>query len=576
MYVEEAFGARNCKSEDRIMKETKQLFDRSCRTNMKGILLSHIDTLTNRGLYLIAMVLTRGSVNFERTRKKMKKVTKELIQEVFGDQNRDNDQLEIFTQLSQLLNNTQYVRENCLTSLIPKFQSHYIAAIKILDGLEDLPIRALLAMCRKLRGVPAGITYLNRDVRRCSRDNLIYKIRRRSDKMLSELGHGDELQAPLAKALAIASLSLKLTAGCPNSFVTDFNQFSPEVKTLQNEIAKAIWLLKTRKVRLPELKTIQLLLDPKPTDISNRSLRIAIKKLFTDYLFECSDLDTIPKPLSEALTIINKSFRSTSSGCHLKGKIEEDVECILSLSAQIKQVVCDFLPDNAFDEDFTDAYMEELEESDNGEEDDDGGLQPEIKKSQHRSSSIDLDHPEESCGEYIAEDSKLPISAQEESCGPSLFCETRNLNGTLKLDINHFEVQSMAEFETLRINGNSFSPHLCTNRRSIGNSIRRNKPEHSTTMDLGNPLDLPPTYCFKGENSMFKKQSTCNNVYLGIQEVCDETSMVAYNLIGYIMERLAQEEGLDLDWGDSSYLKGEYSYQENQGIKNAFPCSFSF
>ncbi|KAF2300312.1 hypothetical protein GH714_011663 [Hevea brasiliensis] len=182
-----------------------------------------------------------------------------------------------------------------------------------------------------------------------SRGQLIYNVRSSIEKMLSEVVGGEELQAPLAKALAVASLSLKLTTGYSNSPVVDFEQFSPEVKTLQNDIAKAI-----------------------------------------------CDLDTIPKSLLEALAIINRGSRSTP--CFLKEEIEEELECILSVSAQMKQIVWDLLPAR-------------------------------------------------------------------------------------------------------------------------------------------------------------------------VQEVCDETSMVAYNLIGCMMEKFAQEEGLNLDWSDSSYLRGDYSSQENEEEK---------
>src|SRR5262249_23615315 len=152
---------------------------------------------------------------------------------------------------------------------------------------------ALLAVRRKLRGAPASIPCLQKRKRGNSRDSLIHDIRKISEEMLSELGEGDELQEPMAKALATAGLSLKLTKGCLNFSITDFNQFSPQIRALQDEISKAIWLVKRKKVRLPELKSLQLLLDPK-SDVASRSLRTTMKKFLTEYLFECNELDTIP------------------------------------------------------------------------------------------------------------------------------------------------------------------------------------------------------------------------------------------------------------------------------------------
>ncbi|KAL7176814.1 hypothetical protein ACSBR2_030204 [Camellia fascicularis] len=181
--------------------------------------------------------------------------------------------------------------------------------------------------------------------------------------MLSELGEENKLQEPLAKAMGVGGLWTKLIQGCP--FVTQFQQFSPENEALQNEIAKAIWLLK--EVRFLELKNLQLLLDPK-AELSNRSLRTAVKNLLTEYLFECSDMDTIPDYLLETLSIINRTapYRFFS-----KEEKEEEVEHVLNVSSQVKQILWDLLPEYEFDQDFADAYMEYLEESDDGDDYDD-------------------------------------------------------------------------------------------------------------------------------------------------------------------------------------------------------------
>ncbi|MDD0298972.1 hypothetical protein PSY73_23760, partial [Shigella flexneri] len=79
--------------------------------------------------------------------------------------------------------------------------------IKILDRLEDLPSETLLAMRRKLRVLPARAPWLQQTRHGLSRATLIDKVRRTCEKMLSELVKGNELQAPLAKALAVAGLS---------------------------------------------------------------------------------------------------------------------------------------------------------------------------------------------------------------------------------------------------------------------------------------------------------------------------------------------------------------------------------
>ncbi|CAK7322670.1 unnamed protein product [Dovyalis caffra] len=558
-YVQEAYGARNAEREDHNFQDSKQLFD---RTKMKRMLLSRLDALNNKGLYLIAMLLAGGSVKFKTTCKKMKEAIKQAG--FLRDQSCNHDQTEILMLLDQLINSPQYFRENCLMLLNPTFQSHHSAALQVLDGLEDLPTEALLAMRRKLSNTPASIPYIQKKKYNRSRDRLIDYVRKTSEKMLSELGRGDELQAPLAKSLAMAGLSLKLTTGSLNSSVADFNQFSPEIKALQDEISKAIRLLGMKKLKIPEVHTLQLLLDPK-ADVPKGSLRTAMTKLLTEYLFECSEFHIIPKPLTEALAIINRSSCQTRIGFYPKEQIEEEVECILGLSSEIKQMVWDVFPEHEFDKDFTDAYVEELEESDSGDDDDyvsdhltvaggdDDHQHMELRKPQSgKSYSIGLNYPEESCGEYIPMDSSPPISNPETSCDPTLFHETRYRNGMHNVD--------------------GFSLHHSPNGSTNSHSTRRrNEPERDTASDPGNSLEvLPSTFYMKGAKFMPNQQNISGNLYLGIQEVCDETSVVAYNLIGYIMEGLAWKEGLGLRTADISYLRGDKSSKENQDIAQVF------
>ncbi|KAJ6371735.1 hypothetical protein OIU77_002119 [Salix suchowensis] len=449
-YVEEAFGLCNAKREAHIVPDSKLLLD---RTKMKRMLLSRLDALNNKGLHLVAKLLT-------------------------------GDQTEILMLLYHLINSPQNFRENCLALANSTFQSHHSAAIQVLNGLEDLPTEALLAMRRKLSGVPASIPCLLKKKYNRRRDSVIHYIRNTSEKMLSETGGGEELQEPLAKSLAIAG---------------------------------------KKKLKLQEVQTLQLLLDPN-ANVPKGSLRTAMNKLLTEYLFECSEFNTIPKPLTEALAIINRSSCKSRSRCHPKEQIEEEVECIL-----------------------------ESEESDCG---DDDFISDHHKIGEGKSYSIDWNYQEESCGEYIPLDSSPPISNPDTSCGPTLFHETRIHNAMHNEDVNKL---SIATFGTSSVNEDDFSLHHSPNERSKRHSSIRNQPEQGAAIDQGNSQDVPPpsTFCLKGKN-------TSGNLYLGIQEVSDDTSMVAYNLIGYLMEGLARKEGLDLDWGDISYLRGDKSIKENQ------------
>jgi hypothetical protein len=595
--IEEAFGA--CNAEGNVMQDEMKLFGTH---NITRTIMSYLDDLTNKGLYLLAMVLTGGSAKFEKTRWRMKKVIRDHLPKVLGSRNHNHRQMEICRELSQLLFNPQNFREKCVTFLTPQSQSHHAAVTKVLCEVQNLPCVTLIAMYRKLKGAEAGKPQLVPRRHGWRRDYLIKKVRKASKKMLSELAEGDELQEPLAKAMAIPGLLLKLTPGFQNSSVTEFYPFSSEVKRLQNEIAKAIWSLKT-KIRLPELKNLQLLLDPN-AKVSNRSLRAGIRKMLTEYLFECSEMDAIPKSLLEALAIINSNSRSTPLGCFRKEDVEEEVECILNVSAHTKQIVLDLLPDHDFDQDFADAYMEELEESDNGgdDSDDDGWLQEGRSSQGSRSHYIDSDYQEESPGESIQSDFKPPTPTTKENgsssllapqksldtdsvgglepkhftemdsvtrhgiISPSPLSESRFFSSMVHMDMNQNKVEGNSGSSTPKTNGNDFPAPVSTNRR-----FERHEPEYNSGVDLANSSPLISSNFSCGEQKdVNDKQSMCKNQYLAIQEVCDETSMVAYNLVGHLLEEFAKREGLDLDWRDRLYLRGDNSIEEDsQGIRSA-------
>ncbi|KAJ8442018.1 hypothetical protein Cgig2_033782 [Carnegiea gigantea] len=104
--------------------------------------------------------------------------------------------------------------------------------------------------------------------------------------------------------------------------------------------------------------------------MDSKGVKSTIKNLLIEFLYECCDMGIIPNSLLDALFVINET-----SSCTVfpKGVIKEQVEEILNMSAAIKQILLDHTPGDKFDEDFIDAYMEELLESDDEDifEDDD-------------------------------------------------------------------------------------------------------------------------------------------------------------------------------------------------------------
>ncbi|KAM7273969.1 hypothetical protein ACFE04_028633 [Oxalis oulophora] len=466
--LQETFGT--IRADQTSLAEEENLSQTNVKQLRKDIQhFLHIDAFSNIGLYRIAKLLSADSdsVKFEKTTKETIKVIKRSLLE--DNKNLSNlGQKETLTQLTCLLNDSNNFRETSYRFFTLNCVS---VATKLLNGLEDLPTHTLLAMNRKLSGLKTSIILSIPSPSGWNRVRLIKQIRK---KCARSLHNGIKLQEPVGKAMALAELSMKLNPHSSYSSTADFfNKVSPEVKKFQDELVKAIWLLEKNVVRLSELESIKLLLGPE-TDVSTRSLRKAVKNMLTEYLFDISDLDLVPESLSETLAIINRSSLGAPLRCFSKEEMDKEVECILQVSTQVKQVLLDSLPNYEFDHDYNDAYIDELVQSDDSERSDDD-------------------------------------------------------------DESHDSVEGT---------GDSMQPDC--------------EPE----VDLMTPQS-PDT----DVKSVIVEKKSHVNQYLAIQDVCDQTGIFAYDLIGRVMEGFAREEGLDLTLRDSCKSVEESREKEEEKSK---------
>lgn len=602
-FVEKGFVARKCEMEYQLTQEDIQNFD--LFNDLKEF-YPLLDDMTNRGLCSFLEILTDGMIKFEKTNWRMKSTIKYYLKTHSREKN-DNSEKKLKL-LCQLLKDPKNFRINPV-ALSSRSKSYRSAAIKVLDGLEDMPYRTLSAMHRKLRGVRFNPT-MKFHKSGWGRDRLISVVKKRCMKMLLKLGEGDETPEPLAGALAVASLTLKLMHDSP---VIDFQKFLPETEALQNDIAKAIWLLNdAKRVSLIELKKLQFLLDPS-TELSDKSFRMAVRNLLTDYLFECSDMDNVPDCLLETLSIINRRSelpsrrKRLSSKVHssshelMKEEIENEVECILTASAQAKQIVWDILSEHRLDQDFADAYMEDLEESETTATSDDDSEEELNLPQLDRFDSHDPDDQMESIGEINPVVTNSPASTSKtDNCSP-LLSPNERLNVTLEsMHIN--EVESIETFRLVH------SPSCIESKIScdIQNMDRNQHPSGSTGELRMACSDMPltakenvstppispdknsnrnddesqeisinsaeiPKYefseNFSGEPSnMVNNQSKPVNQYLEVQDACDKTIMVAYDLIGFILDEYSEIEDIDLYQGDKSYLRNRASVPRDSEV----------
>lgn len=554
-FIRKGFGAMNGEREYQIIQDNIWTFD--FPHDIRKV-ISVLDKMSNNGLLLVAKLLTGGSLKFGKTRWKMKKIIKEHIPEVLKNLEDGNDKMKV-EKLYKILINPQNFNVD-----ISKFSSRapqtlYASALKILDGLEDMDSLTLSAMHRKLRGIRDYIPQLQPKKSGWTRSALIAKVRTMCMQMLSELGENNELQEPLVNAMAVATLSSNLIQGSPSP--VDFKRFSSEIMALQNEIAKAIRLLDGNAVRFRELNNVQMFVD-KNSELSSRSLRTAVKNLLVEFLFECSDLDTIPLFLFEILSIVNRTSRSAPYRFFSEEEIEEEVENVLCMSAQMKQILWDLLPEFEYDHDFADAYMEDLEDSDDGDHSDDSidDAQGTVSEKGYTSGSNKGYDQIEATGEtspmylddfsFKVEPHITESNLMDSSPFSTPFCfQIDSFDNMEEDELNKGNLMESESSEPqMRTNGSTSSSHLQLAERS-----KRNHDERQEyILNPEKPTDL--------FSSSFKDRFCTNrNHYLDVQEACDRTSLVAYQLIGCLLQGFAEIESLDFDCADASYLRGESS-----------------
>ncbi|XP_004492347.1 uncharacterized protein [Cicer arietinum] len=566
--VERAFGAHSIETENCIPRDDMDL---NQIPNLKRLIVSCLDNLTTKGLYLLAMIVSGGTTKYERTRVKLKKIIKGSLSSVLNSKEHNNQKLEICKQIFQHLNNPQHFRHRCELLHESGSQSYHAAVIKVLCELEKLPSESLIAMRRKLKDVKAPVPQLQPFKDPWSRSRLLQTVNRSCRKMLLQLDRGNELQEPLAKAMSVAYLSLKLKTGFFNKFLEEFYQFSTEVKSLQSDIINAIRSIEeVEVVPLQVLKDLQLLIEPKAT-ISNKGLRPAFRNLLTEFLFECSDMDSTPKSLLQILDVINKSSNSSTNDVTFQKKyIDEEVDCILSVSAQTNQIIQDLLPNSEFDQDFTDAYMEQSEESDDSDSDEDensnGSQLQENRHFENGAFSTMYSNCEgESVGDFTPFEFHPPttitepLTSSERLNSDATNLELKNCNTPYN---NQCQEESTEQFSA-SVGYKNYNSSVVSPDKEPGENIVRRHDFYKSYTEV-DPKDAS-NFCEETE-PMPTKYNACNNQYLATQDACDKTAMLAYNLIGDMLKEFAATEGLNLNISDRSYLNHEAKETEKQSL----------
>ncbi|CAL9041045.1 unnamed protein product [Musa banksii] len=302
---------------------------------------------------------------------------------------------------------------------------------------------------------------------------------------------------------------------------SEFYPFPPETVDLQNDIMNALWLLP--KVKHDELKALHALMDPK-AEVPLKCFRNVLRKYLMEYLFECSETSITQEAL-RTIDFINRKMHSQTL-VFSKETIQEEVEAALIMSRWLKQMISSVFSErsdkqcfvgfgndkniNSFNMVGTDYFM---------------GL-----------GDNEHEHMYSSCSNYEAE------TTGESGPGVSRSFTTGS---------NSFLLTG-------------------TGNQTSGNNSTKPEVEHDNEIDIEKPC-IEELEKFTPERT---SQNTGNMGVKSVEEICDETTLVAYKLIVSMLDKLLKTEGMHADMSTRIYLNGGSSASADfQGAKDMLKTS---
>ncbi|XP_018674111.2 uncharacterized protein LOC103997486 isoform X2 [Musa acuminata AAA Group] len=397
-----------------------------------------------------------------------------------------------------------------LKQLTPSLHNAHISSLclssvsNMLVELDEMSYQELAATSRKLRGVSLVPQF---PPARCTgkRDLIIERVKKRFNKLLSNLKNGDALPEPLVKALSIIYLSYKHRSRHIDMLTSELYPFPPETVGLHNDIINALWLLP--KVKHDELKALHTLLDPK-VEVPIKCFRNALRKYLIEYLFECSETSITQEAL-KTIDFINRKMQSQTL-VFSKETIEEEVEAVMITSRQLKQITS-----RVFSGRSDDARQ---------------------------------------CFKGFGDDKNINSFS---IVGTDYFMSLGdNENGQMYSSCSNYEAEANGD------SGRGVSTSFTTSSNSFlltetadkisGNNTKMPEVEHDNDIDIEKP-------CIEESEKLTPERTSQNTGSMGrksVQEICDETALVAYKLIGSMLDKLIKTEGLDADMSTRIYLNG--------------------
>ncbi|KAG6532309.1 hypothetical protein ZIOFF_006149 [Zingiber officinale] len=398
----------------------------------------------------------------------------------------------------------------------PTFQFCLKSINNMLEALDEMSHQDLTATNRKLRSVSLKLKFpLTRFTG--SRELLIERLKKKFQKFISKLSDGDALPEPLFNALSVIYLSFMHRSRHIDMVKSKFYPFSPDVAALQSNIIKALGVLP--KVKNDELKDIHALLDPE-AKVPPRRFKCALRNYLIEYLFECNEID-ITQELLNIIHLINQRMHSQTVTLSTK-TIEEEVEVVMVSSCHLNQIMSSPLSDQSDDENLLHGFG-------NNESADAFSL-----------------------------------------AGTDYFlCLSENEDGEVYGCCSNFEAGAT---------GQATPSTDLSFQKVVTEEINLNS-KGSPAFEQDDVDEEKP--CLEEAANFGLDRTTQNSKSLRLksnQEVCDETSLVAYKLIGSILDNLLKTEGTVVDLSTRCYLNGGLSdpadLSDAEGVLNTSKINY--
>lgn len=313
-----------------LVLEGLQLFDFQKKENEPlgpeylGVMQDTISKLTYETLQSVACVVSHDKVTFDKTRSVMEKIVNSHLPSYLASL----DQNDIACQLFNIFRNPCSYRSGSVRLVTP-VSPQLLSSIKhALDELDGMPMQGLVAMNRKIKGKSCAPKF-GLTASFSKRMHIIKMIRKRCNKILTELEEGNYLPKELAKAMSVVNLYQKQKLKNVSISQSEFFPFAKETISLQNDILNALWSLPNLKHA--KLKLLHTILDHDSK--FERKHLATLRNYLTECLFGCDD--GLPDVALQAIASINQISR-----CQHVVLTEEredaEVDAVLNLSSHLK------------------------------------------------------------------------------------------------------------------------------------------------------------------------------------------------------------------------------------------------